>query len=985
MATTTTNLHLKKPEMTDYVSPQDFNDDMDIIDQQIHGLISGNFAPAYSASATYAVGDYVTYNGQLYQCNTVIETAEAWTASHWTAVSVAGELSDLKSAIDDVDGEIYSSSEIVYNWANDMAPSFPYNFRTGYINTGTGAIGTNSTTLKKHVRNNKAVSFGTAMTVTITPPTGYYLRSVTEYSSATISADNFVRNLRSSTAVDESFTFENVPGKYYAIVVGEFTDSNDYYNQPLMQSIVATQLFEGSRLHEIENDLAAIATDVKGITVSQTNQAADYSTIKAAVEYAMAHSNTTIFVDSGEYDIIEELGGSAYTESRTSTSSYAGGLQLGNGTKIIGTGSDVKLTAKYTAATNQVMTDRFSIFNIVGSFWLENLEFEVQNVRYCVHEDMSALSSDQRPASYTGVYKNCRMKHNGTVSTTWTIPACIGGGVMNDSLHIIDGCVLISPQGINPAGYHNNATSNSGVAHVIVRDTYFANNGTMAFSVFNANTQVITAEVAGCRLGKPISDTSSGLYVITDWDNLVAGESDADESIALDYADLTFPVATGQFCWHDGKLYTAAVDIQSSEAWTAAHWQEAVLSDVLTARMSSAESDIAGIKGDIYSTETGYFPISLAWESGKFYLMSTGASSNYDSAKRSNPVPVTAGEVLKVTTKISTNIAGIMFFNSSTPGSTSYVGYDLYDLGGNTTRQYTSAEVTVPVGATYAVVQGRVVSGAVFGLDQIQTVDVSRVPALEEELARYESENDFEVKNLLRRVANAEKANPFAWAAFDKAYFVFIQDDTNQYLEDYAGVFHTKGVPMGAATIPANITETHLATLRQMVADGGEVLGHYNASPTEESSDATWMACTGGVKKALEAYGFEVHGLIKANETASSTNKGQKYCQMYYDYADNHLGKTTQYNLPRTLMNTHNYADLAAFKARIDQLAPVNGIHAFGFHGGREDEAWVTTEAFEEIINYINAKSNCEITTYKHLWDTFGSTTLLERIKALEA
>lgn len=38
MATTTTNLHLKKPEMTDYVSPQDFNDDMDIIDEQISGL-----------------------------------------------------------------------------------------------------------------------------------------------------------------------------------------------------------------------------------------------------------------------------------------------------------------------------------------------------------------------------------------------------------------------------------------------------------------------------------------------------------------------------------------------------------------------------------------------------------------------------------------------------------------------------------------------------------------------------------------------------------------------------------------------------------------------------------------------------------------------------------------------------------------------------------------------------------------------------------
>ena len=36
-------------------------------------------APAYSASGTYAVGDYCTKDGYLYRCNTAISTAEAWT------------------------------------------------------------------------------------------------------------------------------------------------------------------------------------------------------------------------------------------------------------------------------------------------------------------------------------------------------------------------------------------------------------------------------------------------------------------------------------------------------------------------------------------------------------------------------------------------------------------------------------------------------------------------------------------------------------------------------------------------------------------------------------------------------------------------------------------------------------------------------------------------------------------------------------------
>lgn len=60
-------------------------------------------APAYSTSATYAVGDYVNYNGSIYRCTTAITTAESWTAGHWTAVvlgaDLASQVSDLKTQI----------------------------------------------------------------------------------------------------------------------------------------------------------------------------------------------------------------------------------------------------------------------------------------------------------------------------------------------------------------------------------------------------------------------------------------------------------------------------------------------------------------------------------------------------------------------------------------------------------------------------------------------------------------------------------------------------------------------------------------------------------------------------------------------------------------------------------------------------------------------------------------------------------------------
>lgn len=59
--------------------------------------IDGALALAYSSSSTYDVGDYVMHSGGLYRCTTAITTAEAWTAGHWTQVSMADEVSDLKT------------------------------------------------------------------------------------------------------------------------------------------------------------------------------------------------------------------------------------------------------------------------------------------------------------------------------------------------------------------------------------------------------------------------------------------------------------------------------------------------------------------------------------------------------------------------------------------------------------------------------------------------------------------------------------------------------------------------------------------------------------------------------------------------------------------------------------------------------------------------------------------------------------------------
>ena len=52
---------------------------------------TANFAPAFSDVISYAVGDYVTYNGTLYKCITA-HTAGVWVAGHFTQVTVGSDL-----------------------------------------------------------------------------------------------------------------------------------------------------------------------------------------------------------------------------------------------------------------------------------------------------------------------------------------------------------------------------------------------------------------------------------------------------------------------------------------------------------------------------------------------------------------------------------------------------------------------------------------------------------------------------------------------------------------------------------------------------------------------------------------------------------------------------------------------------------------------------------------------------------------------------
>ena len=63
------------------------------------GNMFGTLADDYSVTNTYEIGDYVVYGGKLYRCN-VRAVTENWTAAHWDEVQIQSMLRALRDEID---------------------------------------------------------------------------------------------------------------------------------------------------------------------------------------------------------------------------------------------------------------------------------------------------------------------------------------------------------------------------------------------------------------------------------------------------------------------------------------------------------------------------------------------------------------------------------------------------------------------------------------------------------------------------------------------------------------------------------------------------------------------------------------------------------------------------------------------------------------------------------------------------------------------
>lgn len=174
-----------------------------------------------------------------------------------------------------------------------------------------------------------------------------------------------------------------------------------------------------------------------------------------------------IYVEEGEYDVYEELGGDdfiATIDDPLNTNWRDVNAIVPPNTTIIGRGN---VTLKFAPTAQQIGSDGmaflFSPLNISGNCSIENITVYGKNCRYAIHDESSGLSTY---ANTVHKYKNVRAKkEHGSYGGI----QCFGSGMGARSIWDFDSCEFISDR-TNVWTVHTTTSSQDDSSSIILNN-----------------------------------------------------------------------------------------------------------------------------------------------------------------------------------------------------------------------------------------------------------------------------------------------------------------------------------------------------------------------------------------------------------------------------------------------------------------------------------------------------------------------------------
>lgn len=329
-------------------------------------------------------------------------------------------------------------------------------FNKAEVVTGKYASNTVGNTLQEHENSSFSyiiidLPYGSKVTVTGTSFYYYFINddNIVKYFTGNpnlnVSPATITNNTADATKVVINFRQNTYPIDTYMIVEGENLPStyisyfDPYVKLNYKQYYATLEDLEGYNKKE---------------NIYRVGASRQFTTLTSCLEYLQGDTTEkTIYIDPGDYDIFEEIGGSEFAlsiESGTTWSEVS--VIVPPNTKIIGLGKVILRFEPTSAEIGNIASTLLSPLNVAGTCHIENIEIIADNCRYCIHDETSG-NSQYKGAKKT--YKNvkCTKKSTGNLG----YQQAYASGFDDNMIFEFDNCIFKSNR--LPFSVHNRETS----------------------------------------------------------------------------------------------------------------------------------------------------------------------------------------------------------------------------------------------------------------------------------------------------------------------------------------------------------------------------------------------------------------------------------------------------------------------------------------------------------------------------------------------
>lgn len=239
--------------------------------------------------------------------------------------------------------------------------------------------------------------------------------------------------------------------------------------------------------------------------------AGDFSTLTEAINTlgaGSADNPITLYIHSGEYDILQELGGDNFLRDVENNGSERQGIEVPDYVNIIGVG-DVRLKMDVPDnKTTRATSSRISVLNAWRHNTIKNIKITVRNTRYAVHDE-----TNNQFANNDMKYIDCYFEHLGNKSGVWNSTQAYAAGMGSGGNYYFENCTFKSV--VIPFSMHDNFNVESNRVK-ITKCTFITGAGEDAirFGSYGTGAKKSIVTIENCNIDKSVKSfeeqTNSG-------------------------------------------------------------------------------------------------------------------------------------------------------------------------------------------------------------------------------------------------------------------------------------------------------------------------------------------------------------------------------------------------------------------------------------------------------------------------------------------